>query len=259
MTGLHEGVLDRLGSAITSGALPPGRVLTLADVEHQAGVSRTVAREAVRVLEAMGMVESRRRVGLTITPVERWNALDGRLIRWRLAGPGRGAQLVALTELRAAVEPVAARLAAGRATAEQRAELEALARRLRVLGEAGRGAHAEYLEADVAFHRLLLDASGNPMLAALKEPVAEVLAGRTGLGLSPSVPVAHALDDHERTARAVAGGDADAAEASVRSIVTEVWREVLAVGDDRESSPPGAGDPASGGARPAAGGPGSGG
>jgi DNA-binding FadR family transcriptional regulator len=233
--GLHGDAVDRLGTAIASGELRPGHVLTLAEVARDLGVSRTVAREAVRVLEAMGMVESRRRVGLTITAPERWEALDPQLIRWRLAGPGRASQLVALTELRAAIEPLAARLAASRATPEQRAELTRLAARLCALGEARRGSEPEYLETDSAFHRLLLEASGNPMLAALTDAVAEVLAGRTALGLSPSSPVPDALDDHEATAGAVARGDADTAERRARSVVMEVWAEVRAAtsGHDR--------------------------
>ena len=82
-------------------------------------VSRTVAREAIRVLESMGLVTSRRRVGVTVTPRAQWNVFDPMLIRWRLAGSGRADQLRSLSELRAGFEPAAARYAATRATPEQ--------------------------------------------------------------------------------------------------------------------------------------------
>ena len=87
----HSGVLDRLGESIASGARAPSTVLTLAALEEEFGVSRTLVREVVRVLESMGMVESRRRVGVTVRPPRDWNPFDPRLIRWRLGGPGRDA------------------------------------------------------------------------------------------------------------------------------------------------------------------------
>ena len=229
--GLHRGVLDRLGESIAAGERLPGSVLTLAGLEREFDVSRTVVREVVRVLESMGMVESRRRVGVTVRAPEHWNALDTQLIRWRLRGPGRHAQLLRLMELRAAIEPVAARLAAQRADAATRARLTGLATELRVLGEAGRGADPEYLTADVAYHRLLLQAGGNDMLAALGDVVAEVLAGRTALGLTPPDPAPGTLVNHEATAEAVGAGDAARAEDRARAVVMEVWDEVLAAAE----------------------------
>ena len=65
---LHGNLLTALGTAIVSGEYPPGQVITLDGVSAHHGLSRSVAREAIRVLESMGMVESRRRVGITIQP-----------------------------------------------------------------------------------------------------------------------------------------------------------------------------------------------
>ena len=73
---LHGSLLAALGMAIASGEYPAGRVLTLDGVSAQHGVSRSVVREAVRVLESIGMVESRRRVGLTVQPAGKWNVFD---------------------------------------------------------------------------------------------------------------------------------------------------------------------------------------
>lgn len=233
----HSGVLDRLGESIASGVRAPGTVLTLAALEEEFGVSRTLVREVVRVLESMGLVESRRRVGVTVRPPPDWNPFDPRLIRWRLGGPGRDEQLRSLTELRTAIEPVAARLAAVRADEPTRRRLVELAARLRELGEARRGTDPEYLEVDTAYHALLLEASGNPMLAALQDVVTEVLSGRTALGLMPRSPDPGALEDHEATAAAVASGDAATAEARARAVVDEVLEEVVDVTGRRAGQP----------------------
>jgi len=221
-TVLHTTVLDSLGRRITSGDVAAGAPLTLEAIGAEFGVSRTVAREVMRLLEGLGLVRSRRRVGLVVLGIESWNVLDPRVILWRLEGPGRDAQLRTLTELRHAVEPLAAAGAALRASDDERAELVATAARMRRLGEVGE--LEEFLALDVRFHELLLRASGNEMFGALAGVVAAVLSGRTHLGLMPASPVPEALDQHEAVARAVADGDAHAAEAAMSAIVGEVRR-----------------------------------
>jgi DNA-binding FadR family transcriptional regulator len=221
-TVLHTTVLDSLGRRITSGDVPAGTPLTLESIGREFGVSRTVAREVMRLLEGLGLVRSKRRVGLVVLGLEDWNVLDPRVIRWRLEGPGRDAQLRTLTELRHAVEPLAAAGAARHATHDERAELVRVATRMRLLGEAGD--LEEFLGLDVRFHELLLRASGNEMFGALAGVVAAVLSGRTHLGLMPASPVSEALDQHEAVAHAVADGDARAAEAAMSAIVGEVRR-----------------------------------
>lgn len=219
---LHDELLDALGPRIASGELPPGTVLTIAGLRERHAVSRTVVREAVRVLESMGIVASRRRVGLTVQPRERWNALDLRLIGWNLEGPGREEQLLGLMELREAIEPIAARQAALRADQEQRDRILALAERLRELGGRGLGESDDYLGADIELHRLVLRASGNDMFAGvLGDVIGEVLAGRTRLGRSPAHPRPAALELHGRVARCIADGDGAGAEAAVRGIIDE--------------------------------------
>ncbi|MCR2812198.1 FCD domain-containing protein [Microbacterium sp. zg.Y1090] len=222
----HGSVVDDLGIRIASGSVSPGTVLTLAGLEEEYGVSRTVIREAVRVLEAMGMLQSRRRIGVTVRPTGDWSALDTRLIGWQLRGPHRDRQLVVVNELRAAVEPIAARLSAVRATDAERTELVRLAALLQELGAQGRGDGDEYLAVDIAFHDLLLDSSRNPLLAAVKPAVAAVIAGRSRAGLTPGVPHAQALHNHVQTAAAIARGDADAAEHHTRRYVDTVLGEV---------------------------------
>ncbi|QJQ95020.1 MULTISPECIES: FadR/GntR family transcriptional regulator [Halomonadaceae] len=217
---LHNSTVDSLGLRIIRGELRPGDVLTLEGIGASLGVSRTVAREAMRLLESLGLVISRRRVGIIVQPAEAWQVFDPRVIWWRLSSAGRDDQLRSLTELRIAVEPLAAASAARMAGASERRQLVEIADTMRALGEAGE--LQRFLEQDIAFHSLLLATSGNEMFAALTHVVTIVLKGRTELGMMPAHPVPEALDLHDAVAQAVANGDPVQAELAMRSLLTEV-------------------------------------
>ncbi|MEC3953138.1 FCD domain-containing protein [Nocardia sp. CDC153] len=216
---LHESVLDRLGSDIASGAIAPGARISSDEIATRFEVSRTVAREVVRVLESLGMVGVRRRAGITVLDPAHWNALDPKLIRWQLAGPNRFPQLAWLAELRSGIEPLAARLAAANATPDQCATLTAAVMGMSATARAANT--AAYLEHDVTFHATLLAASGNPLLAVFAPIVREVLTGRTEHELMPAQANPRALQLHAAIAAAIQGGDAAAAEAAMREIVAE--------------------------------------
>lgn len=217
---MHERVLEAVGIAVASGSLPPGSRLTLEGLQQEYGISRTVARDTMKVLESMNLVYSRRRVGIVVQERSLWNVYDPKLVRWRLASDNRAEQYSSLTELRIAVEPIAAAGAARRASAAERAKLLSLAADLRRMGEAGdlKG----FLAADIEFHRLLLHSCGNEMFTALEGMVAEVLTSRTKQGLMPFKPRNEALQAHEDVAAAVAGGDAVTAETAMHHILDEV-------------------------------------
>src|SRR5215218_3520652 len=217
---LHQRVLDAVGVAIASGAMAPGSRLTLDELQQEYRISRTVARDTMKVLESMNLVYSRRRVGIVVQRPELWNVFDPKLVRWRLASDRRAQQYSSLTELRIAVEPIAAAGAARRASAAERSQLAFLAAELRRLGEAGE--LEAFLAADIAFHCLLLRSCGNEMFTALEGMVAEVLTSRTRQGLMPFTPRAEALQAHEDVASAVAGGDATTAETAMHHILDEV-------------------------------------
>ena len=216
---LHDNLLTALGTAIVSGDYQPGEVLTLERVGAQHGLSRSVAREAIRVLESMGMVASRRRVGITIQPAQNWNVFDPQLIRWRLEAGDRAAQLVSLSELRRGFEPAAAALAARRADPHQCRIMAAAVSDMVVHGRSGD--LEAYLLADKIFHQTLLEASGNEMFRALNGVVAEVLTGRTHHGMMPDVPNPAAIELHDQVARAIRLRDEDAAERAMRAIIDE--------------------------------------
>jgi DNA-binding FadR family transcriptional regulator len=223
-SALHDNVLAALGAEIVSGALPPGGVINLEGVGAQYGVSRSVAREAIRVLESMGLVASRRRVGITIQPAERWNVFDPRVIRWRIESGDRTAQLVSLSELRRGFEPTAAALAARRADPHQCRTMAAAVSDMVVHGRSGD--LESYLQADKVFHQTLLEASGNEMFRALNGVVAEVLTGRTHHGMMPETPNPAAIALHDEVARAIRLRDEEAAERAMRAIIDEAMSDV---------------------------------
>jgi len=215
---LHGRVVQRWGQDIVSGELPTGSRISADRAAGQLGVSRTVVREAVRVLESMGLLAVRRRLGITVRPAEHWNPFDPSIIRWQLAGRDRLDQLHQIGELRSAIEPLAARLAALRAGPDECGELTRA-----VIGMAATAKPAagdEYLAHDVEFHRILLRAAGNPMLAGLCEVITEGLADRRArCDLIPVEADPEAVRLHGVVASAVQAGDPDAAEQAMRGIV----------------------------------------
>ena len=227
VSALHENVLTALGTAVVSGKYPAGQVINLERVSAEHEVSRSVAREAVRVLESMGMVASRRRVGITIQPAEHWNVFDPRLIRWRLESGDRAALLVSLSELRRGFEPAAAALAARRADPHQCRIMAAAVSDMVMHGRVGD--LDSYLQADKVFHRTLLEASGNEMFRALNAVVSEVLTGRTHHGMMPDEPNPVAIALHDEVARAIRLRDEAGAERAMRAIIDEAK---AAVADD---------------------------
>ena len=224
LAGQHSRALDQLGTLICSGELVPGSSLTLEDIEERCAISRSVARETVRVLESMRLVASRRRIGVVVLPEAEWNLYDPQVIRWRLNSPDRAAQLASMVELRAAIEPEAARLAAQRATSQQVSELIALSGRLWAAGE--QQDDELFLSLDVEFHAMVLELSGNAMFSRLNGLIGQVLVSRTEHGLVPDRPAGVALQLHVDVAGAIQRRDPDAAYAIMRSILVAALDEI---------------------------------
>ena len=226
---LHSRVLNELGRLIVSGELATGSTMLAEQIEKQHNVSRSVVREATRVLQSLGLVESVKRVGMRVLPMSAWNLYDPLLIRWRLAETANGAQLRSLTELRMAIEPRAAELAATFAPDETTRELLALAAHMRSVGRAG---DLElFLELDIRFHSIVLAASGNEMFARLDGVIAEVLTGRTDQGLMPSRPHEEALQWHVDVADAIQGKRPAEARAAMEQIMSRTHTEVEQIWD----------------------------
>lgn len=216
-------ILDTLGEEIVSGVQPPGHTFTLQDLSQRFGISRTVAREAMRALEQLGLVSSSRRVGLKVLPMTEWDVFDHSVISWRLKSETqRSAQISSLRELRDAIEPEAARLAALNATEEECTRLVELATQIVGKADAREGSTDEFLSADTEFHTLILEASRNEMFRRLAAPIVDMMAGRTLYGMLPEQMHMETMHLHTDLAKAISDGDAAAAEQASRHLLRGV-------------------------------------
>jgi GntR family transcriptional regulator, galactonate operon transcriptional repressor len=162
--GVHGRLVQALGARIVSGQLSPGDALpTEAQLVEEFGSSRSSIREAVKVLTAKGLVVARTKAGTVVQPQSGWNLLDPDLLAWRYNGEPSIAQLDDLAGLRVALEPEAARLAATGKDRRKVAEIRAAYGRM----EATLADPDEFIEHDLAFHRAVVEASGNQLLVQL--------------------------------------------------------------------------------------------
>jgi DNA-binding FadR family transcriptional regulator len=168
---LTYAMLDALGRAIVTGHYSDRRFPTEAVLAEQHAVSRSVTREAVKMLTAKGLLTARPRKGTTVLPPSSWNLFDTDVLRWLLERKFSLELLRQFSELRIAIEPAAAALAAGAADAEA---IEAIASGYRRM-EAAETGDDDPLEADIAFHLAILQASANPFYMQFSDLVATAL------------------------------------------------------------------------------------
>ncbi len=234
--GLHAHVLETLGQRIVDGVLPAGTVVRPELVASESGVSRSVVREALRVLQSLGLVEPRQRVGTLVLPVTSWELLAPTVIRWRGASPAYFVQQRELLELRLGVEPVAAALVAGAGDASGAAGSPADAVLLAardMLDAWAREDSRAYLEADVRFHRALLTGSGNAVFTHFAGTVEALLRTRTSESRDTiSRWTRDAAVRHEAVALAVVAGDAAAAGAAATALLRVTRDEFIAEAPD---------------------------
>lgn len=213
---LHGTIARDIGVRIVSGRIAPGRVLNgEIEASERLNVSRTAYREAVRILAAKGLIESRPKLGTRVSEPRHWHLLDPDVISWIFSGTPEERLLSALFELRTVVEPAAAALAAQRRTAEH---LRAMRQALDTMGTRSL-AVAEGRQADCAFHTALLEASGNPFLVSLTSGVAAAVTWTTIFKQRKRPLPRDPLPDHERVYEAVASRDAAAAHTAMAELV----------------------------------------
>ncbi|MDE1179354.1 FadR/GntR family transcriptional regulator [Paraburkholderia sp.] len=223
MATLHRRVLDQMGEQICSGQFAPGDILPAEPVlAEQLQVSRITIRETMKSLSAKGMLQVRRRYGTIVLPRSEWQLFDPDVITWRARSGTVDAGLIQdLMELRLIIEPAAAKLAAKRATPEDRT---ALRRAFKAMERAVAG-HAEYVPADLAFHAAILAACHNQFVQQMQNALSAIL--RTSFELSSEIAggPARSLPMHEALCVAIERGDPVAAEAAVLTLIARAEQD----------------------------------
>jgi DNA-binding FadR family transcriptional regulator len=223
---LHAHVVDALVPRIVSGELAPGSLLpTEPEMSARFGVSRSVVREALRLLGAKGLIEVRHGSGTRVTTPDRWDTLDPSIL---LALRERGVSATVLHDLleaRTIVECEVAALAAERANPAERDALQAAIATMR----ASLDDPARFVTGDSAFHLTLLRAARNRVLERMTQPMHELLS--YAQALTDAIPgvLVRALAEHEAIADAIARRDAPGAREAMRAHLAQTQRDIIAL------------------------------
>jgi DNA-binding FadR family transcriptional regulator len=213
---LHGAIARQIGIQIVSGAYQPGDLLdTEIAFSEQLKVSRSAYREAMRILSAKGLVESRPKTGTRVSPRPNWHLLDPEVLAWFFESEPSPEFLSGIFELRMIVEPQAAALAAERRRAEDvsrmRQALDEMAQAT-LANEAGRAA-------DRAFHDAVLGATRNPALFALSSSICAAVRWTTIYKQRHLALPRDPMPDHWKVFDAIAAGDGDAARVAMQDLV----------------------------------------
>jgi GntR family transcriptional regulator, galactonate operon transcriptional repressor len=216
-TMLHHEAVTVLGIAIVSGQLPEGVPLPIeAELGKRLGVSRTVVREATKVLASKGLLRSRPKVGTVPLPRVSWDVLDPEVLGWMLDHGPIADVIRDVSEVRLIIEPAAARLAAMRRSDEE-------AERLRVLtDELLRSADDDerYVVTDLDFHAAILSATKNATLVRLTGAIGAALRASRRLTVHALGGPRSAMAEHEAVAKAIIDGDPGRAHDRMNELIT---------------------------------------
>lgn len=217
-TGLYAHVVEVIGQEIIDGVLPTGTIVFADQICERLGISRSVVRESMRTLSSMGLVEARPQVGTRVLPDTHWDLLNPYVVKWRAQGRDYAEQMRQLLELRLGLEQTAARLAAERISPENAHQILLAAR---AMGEAFDAENSrDFFEADATFHRILLEGTGNAVIAQLADTIGAVLTMR-GNDPRPGVHymTRESVERHITLAESLISGDSTQAQALALQLV----------------------------------------
>lgn len=217
--GLYKHIVDDIGTNIISGKIKVGESApTSEDICNTYQVSRTVTREAIKVLQNKGLVMPRPKTGIKVLPQSEWNLLDKDVLRWFYEATDTATFVRHLLEMRRIIEPIASALAAERATDEQIAAIEEAYHQL----SAATDDLERYKAADRQFHSAIFEAADNPLLSYMARTInMDLDAGRelTALVLRSLV---ESLPVHERVLNAIKKRDAELAQSETLALVEQI-------------------------------------
>ena len=223
---IHGSIADWLGMRVVRGEFAvgdnlPGELVFC----DQHGVSRTAYREAMRMIASKGLVVSRTRTGTRVAPREQWAFLDPDVVRWFFScDPPPSRFIRDLYELRMFVEPQAAATAAERRT---EADLAEIASALNRMGTA-RMTEAAWREADAAFHRSILRATGNEVLLSLASGICAAVAYTTEYKYRSLRHPRNPIEEHRAVFERIRDGDAEGARRLMQGLVGIALQETSA-------------------------------
>jgi DNA-binding FadR family transcriptional regulator len=219
----HAQVVDAIGGGIVQGRYPQGSTLARdEDLIQRFGVSRTVLREAIKTLTAKGLLVARSRVGTKVRPRDDWNMFDADVLRWHLEGGAGKTFFADLSEMRLAIEPYAAGLAAQRASAEAVTEMRRTIERMAAAPD-----RRAFAATDIELHRQVAKASGNVFMHSVSALIEAALLASFWISSPAENPIiqSEVAEDHGKIVDAIAARDTAGAE--------EAMRRVIIVGRDR--------------------------
>ncbi|WP_408590183.1 FadR/GntR family transcriptional regulator [Novosphingobium sp.] len=213
---IHQAIARSLGTAILTGKYQPGDSFE-GEIEQSLalGVSRTPYREAIRILVAKGLIESRPRAGTHVTQRSRWNLLDPDILAWTFSGEPDQAFVRDLFELRGIIEPAAAALAAQRRTD---AQVDTMRQALAAMQHHGLAAD-EGRAADQRFHHAVLEATHNEAVASLASSVGAAVDWTTRFKQRHHVLPRDPLPEHLAVFHAIEASDAGAARKAMEELL----------------------------------------
>ena len=219
---LHGQIAYDIGTRIVRGDIQPGTVLpNESDLSTQFSVSRTALREAIKVLAAKGLVESRPKTGTRVRPRGEWNMLDPDLLAWQFATQPMEQLAKDLFEIRQIIEPAAAAMAAERADEDQR---KAISRAFADMEAAPDGDAS--VEPDLRFHQSILAASNNEFLQPLGALIETAMASSFRITNNEPGALQVSLPLHRAVRDAILAQEPEAARQAMRILLEDAAKDM---------------------------------
>jgi DNA-binding FadR family transcriptional regulator len=222
----HTFVINEIGHGIVTGKFPVGSILASDAVMMETyGVSRTVLREALKTLEAQGLVEARPKVGTRVSPRSRWNFFDPQVLSWHFYAKPDRRFYESLFDVRRSLEFLAVEMASQRRTAEN---IRSMKYWLHQMDVSGGNPEAHGL-AGLEIHRAVAESSGNSLLRSVTGIVELTLAlALKSLAGSDAMSYLNAsLEAHKTLLVAIEGGYGGDAQNAVGEIIRLDAAQVL--------------------------------
>lgn len=214
---LSQRMVQELGRTIICGEFVDDSLPTEAELCDKFGVSRSAVREAVKMLSAKGLITSKPRQGIRIQPEDQWNIFDPDLLRWVLESKPSLHVLKEFLQVRIAIEPEAAALAARYADDSKLADIEKALEGMRQ----AEGNSQEDLEADIAFHVSILYASNNRFYIRLRDFISTAL--RVSISHTNPIKGNHegVVEDHSKVFNAIKNRNPERARQAMLALIDE--------------------------------------